>query len=85
MTGAPYSFENYKARTRSVYVNKNLIGMYRGVGMPLACVVTELLDRSRGGQARHRHGRVQAPQLSAEIVAALRHAGRPAARNRVVP
>ena len=42
-TGAPYSFENYKARTRSVYVNKNLIGMYRGVGMPLACVATELL------------------------------------------
>ena len=34
---------NYKARTRSVYVNKNLIGMYRGVGMPLACVATELL------------------------------------------
>jgi len=43
VTGAPYSFENYKARTRSLYVNKNLIGMYRGVGMPLACVVTELL------------------------------------------
>ena len=43
VAGAPYSFENYKARTRSVYVNKNLIGMYRGVGMPLACVVTELL------------------------------------------
>ena len=43
IAGAPYSFENYKARTRSVYVNKNLIGMYRGVGMPLACVVTELL------------------------------------------
>ena len=43
ITGAPYSFENYKARTRSVYVNKNLIGMYRGVGMPLACVATELL------------------------------------------
>ncbi|MFL6798142.1 MAG: xanthine dehydrogenase family protein molybdopterin-binding subunit [Xanthobacteraceae bacterium] len=41
--GAPYSFQNYKARTRSVYVNKNLIGMYRGVGMPLACVATELL------------------------------------------
>src|SRR6185436_18645986 len=41
--GAPYSFENYKARTRSVYVNKNLIGMYRGVGMPLACIATELL------------------------------------------
>jgi carbon-monoxide dehydrogenase large subunit len=43
VTGAPYRFENYKARTRSVYVNKNLVGMYRGVGMPLACVVTELL------------------------------------------
>ena len=41
--GAPYTFENYKARTRSVYVNKNLIGMYRGVGMPLACIATELL------------------------------------------
>jgi aerobic carbon-monoxide dehydrogenase large subunit len=43
IAGAPYRFENYKARTRSVYVNKNLIGMYRGVGMPLACVATELL------------------------------------------
>ena len=43
VAGAPYSFESYKARTRSVYVNKNLVGMYRGVGMPLACVVTELL------------------------------------------
>jgi len=43
LTGAPYAFENYRARTRSLYVNKNLIGMYRGVGFPLACVVTELL------------------------------------------
>ena len=43
LMGAPYTFEHYKARTRSVYVNKNLIGMYRGVGMPLACVATELL------------------------------------------
>src|SRR5215471_10419349 len=41
LAGAPYRFENYQARTRSVYVNKNLIGMYRGVGMPLACVATE--------------------------------------------
>jgi carbon-monoxide dehydrogenase large subunit len=41
--GVPYSFANHKARTRSVYVNKNLIGMYRGVGVPLACVATELL------------------------------------------
>jgi carbon-monoxide dehydrogenase large subunit len=43
VAGAPYRFDNYKARTRSVYVNKNLVGMYRGVGMPLACVATELL------------------------------------------
>lgn len=43
LMGAPYNFENYKARTRSLYVNKNLIGMYRGVGMPLACVAAELL------------------------------------------
>jgi aerobic carbon-monoxide dehydrogenase large subunit len=43
MTGAPYSFDSYKARTRNVYVNKNLIGMYRGVGMPFACIVAELL------------------------------------------
>jgi len=43
MAGAPYAFENYKGRTRSVYVNKNLIGMYRGVGMPFACIVGELL------------------------------------------
>jgi carbon-monoxide dehydrogenase large subunit len=43
ITGAPYMFENYRARTRSVYVNKNLIGMYRGVGFPLACILAELL------------------------------------------
>ncbi|MCC6777698.1 MAG: xanthine dehydrogenase family protein [Hyphomicrobiales bacterium] len=43
VAGAPYAFESYKARTRSVYVNKNLVGMYRGVGMPLGCIVTELL------------------------------------------
>jgi aerobic carbon-monoxide dehydrogenase large subunit len=47
MSGAAYNFSDYKARTRSVYVNKNLIGMYRGVGMPLACVITEVLaDRA---------------------------------------
>ena len=43
LTGSPYTFKNYQARTRSLYVNKNLIGMYRGVGFPLACVVAELL------------------------------------------
>jgi carbon-monoxide dehydrogenase large subunit len=41
--GAPYEVPNYRGRTRSVYVNKNLIGMYRGVGIPLGVAVTELL------------------------------------------
>lgn len=43
LAGAPYAFESYRARTRSVYVNKPPVGMYRGVGMPLACVAAELL------------------------------------------
>jgi carbon-monoxide dehydrogenase large subunit len=43
VAGAPYRFENYRGRTRSVYVNKNLVGMYRGVGMPFACITAELL------------------------------------------
>ena len=47
MCGAPYEFYDYKARTRSVYVNKNLVGMYRGVGMPFACIIPEVLaDRA---------------------------------------
>jgi carbon-monoxide dehydrogenase large subunit len=47
MCGAPYDFSDYRARTRSVYVNKNLIGMYRGVGMPFACLLPEVLaDRA---------------------------------------
>jgi carbon-monoxide dehydrogenase large subunit len=41
--GAPYVFPHYTGRTRSVYVNKSPVGMYRGVGVPLACVVTEVL------------------------------------------
>src|SRR5581483_4176629 len=42
-TGSPYAFKNYRARTRSLYVNKNLIGMYRGVGYPIACILAEVL------------------------------------------
>jgi len=42
-TGAPYDFAAYRARTRNAYVNKNLIGMFRGVGLPLACAVGEVL------------------------------------------
>lgn len=47
LAGAPYQFDHYRGRTRSVYVNKNVVGLYRGVGMPIACLVTELLaDRA---------------------------------------
>jgi len=31
VTGAPYRLRELQGRTRSVYVNKNLVGMYRGV------------------------------------------------------
>ncbi len=40
---APYSFENYRARTRVAYVNKGVVGMFRGVGVPVGCAVTEVL------------------------------------------
>jgi carbon-monoxide dehydrogenase large subunit len=43
LAGAPYAFDTYRARTRSVYVNKPPTGMYRGVGMPFACIAAELL------------------------------------------
>ena len=42
-TGAAYDFGNYRARTRNVFVNKPLVGMFRGVGIPLSTVVTEVL------------------------------------------
>ena len=46
-TGAAYNFANYRARTRNVFVNKPLIGMFRGVGIPLSTIVTEVLaDRA---------------------------------------
>ena len=46
-TGAAYDFGRYRARTRNVFVNKPLIGMFRGVGIPLSTIVTEVLaDRA---------------------------------------
>jgi carbon-monoxide dehydrogenase large subunit len=42
-TGAAYKFPNYRARTRNAFVNKPLIGMFRGVGIPLSTIVTEVL------------------------------------------
>jgi len=41
--GAPYEFSDYEARGRSVYVNKNIIGMFRGVGIPLSCATCDVL------------------------------------------
>lgn len=43
MTGAPYSAPALRARLRSVFQNKALVGSYRGVGQPIACGITELL------------------------------------------
>ena len=43
MAGAPYALTDYRARTRNVYVNKAIVGVFRGVGMPLACAPTEVL------------------------------------------
>lgn len=39
--GAPYRFGDYRGRTRVAYVNKGIVGMYRGVGIPIGCAVTE--------------------------------------------
>ena len=42
-TGAAYDSPNYRARTRNAFVNKPLIGMFRGVGIPLSTIVSEVL------------------------------------------
>jgi carbon-monoxide dehydrogenase large subunit len=46
-SGAPYRVANYRGRFRMPFQNKNTTGMYRGVGQPIACAVTEVLcDRA---------------------------------------
>ncbi|PPR11248.1 MAG: Caffeine dehydrogenase subunit alpha [Alphaproteobacteria bacterium MarineAlpha11_Bin1] len=40
---APYALTDYHARTRVAYVNKGIVGMFRGVGVPVGCAVTEVL------------------------------------------
>lgn len=42
-TGAAYDFPNYRSRTRNAFVNKPLIGMFRGVGIPLSTIISETL------------------------------------------
>ncbi len=47
MAGGPYANEHYEGRLRVAFQNKPPSGMYRAVGQPIACAVTEqLLDRA---------------------------------------
>jgi carbon-monoxide dehydrogenase large subunit len=41
LVGGPYVTENYRARARVVFQNKNVMCQYRAVGHPIACSVTE--------------------------------------------
>ena len=41
LVGGPYLTENYRARARVVFQNKNVMCQYRAVGHPIACSVTE--------------------------------------------
>jgi carbon-monoxide dehydrogenase large subunit len=41
LTGAPYRLENYRARGRVVFQNKNMMCQYRAVGHPIAMAVAD--------------------------------------------
>lgn len=41
LVGGPYIAKAYRARTRVVFQNKNVMCQYRAVGHPIACAVTE--------------------------------------------
>src|SRR5437763_1687165 len=41
LVGGPYACPNYRARTRVVFQNKNVMCQYRAVGHPIATAVTE--------------------------------------------
>jgi carbon-monoxide dehydrogenase large subunit len=41
LVGSPYTCPNYRAQTRVVFQNKNVMCQYRGVGHPIAVAVTE--------------------------------------------
>jgi carbon-monoxide dehydrogenase large subunit len=41
LVGGPYATKNYRARSRVVFQNKNVMCQYRAVGHPIACSVTE--------------------------------------------
>ncbi len=42
-TGGPYKHQNYRAKARVVFQNKNVMCQYRAVGHPIAFAVTEAL------------------------------------------
>ena len=45
LAGAPYDFADYQGRLRVAFQNKAMHGVYRAVGQPIACTLTEqLLD-----------------------------------------
>ena len=41
LTGAPYVLENYRARARVIFQNKNMMCQYRAVGHPIAMAVAD--------------------------------------------
>lgn len=41
LTGVPYALENYRARARVVFMNKNMMCQYRAVGHPVAMAVAD--------------------------------------------
>ena len=41
LTGAPYRFDEYRGTLQVVFQNKVNAGLYRAVGQPIACAVTE--------------------------------------------
>ena len=41
LTGAPYAIENYRATSRVVFMNKNMMCQYRAVGHPVAMAVAD--------------------------------------------
>ncbi len=43
LTGGPYAHRSYRARTRVVFQNKNVMCQYRGVGHPIAVAIAEHL------------------------------------------
>lgn len=43
LTGAPYVIENYRARGRVVFQNKNMMCQYRAVGHPIAMAICDCL------------------------------------------